>query len=464
MARGITRRALLKAGLAAAGGAAAGPLLGSMAPISSVLADAKSVLPWPAAREIVAKTVLPRFRPHSFLATAYGAVGDGTTDNTAAFKRAIVHCNARGGGHVVVPPGVYSTGAIHLLSGVDFHLKAGAVLKFNGNAAGYPLVLTRYEGIECINRSPMVYAYGQTNIGLTGSGILDASGTGSWNVGSNRMGVLDPLVAAGLPPQKRIVPDHGQLRSTFVEPYACDKVLIQGITLRQAQFWQLHPTRCRNVTVDGVTTGGTKNPNTDGCNPESCDHVVIKNCTLDANDDCIAIKSGRDADGRRVNIPSQNIVIAGCRLQGPMGGVTCGSEMSGGIRNVYAYNIQTYGTSIGYALYVKANTARGGFAENINLDHIRADGLHWGWAYAQMDYGKQAGDFPPIFSGWNISNASGDSNPWVFRLSGLLDNPITHFHVRDSVFTNIADAVDEYANVTDVRFRHVSINGKPAMS
>jgi len=123
-------------------------------------------------------------------------------------------------------------------------------------------------------------------------------------------------VAAGLPPEKRVVTDHGRLRSAFVEPYLCTNVLIQGITLRRALFSQLHPTLCSNVTIDGVTTGDTTSLNSDGCDPESCDHVVIKNCTFDANDDCIAIKSGRDADGRRVNTPSQNIVILGCSFRG----------------------------------------------------------------------------------------------------------------------------------------------------
>src|SRR5439155_8240290 len=146
------------------------------------------------------------------------------------------------------------TGAIHLLSNVDLHLEDGAVLRFSGNVTDFPLVFTRYAGIECINHSPLVYAYRQTNIAITGSGVLDASGTAPWNVGYDFTGILEPLVAAGLPPEKRIVTDHGRLRSAFVEPYLCTNVLIQGITLRHALFWQLHPTLCSNVTIDGVTT------------------------------------------------------------------------------------------------------------------------------------------------------------------------------------------------------------------
>jgi polygalacturonase len=462
----ITRRQLLKAALLAAGVTATGRLLGlplGLGKESARAAGGGGLLPWPEARQIVAETLVPSFPDDIFDVTdpLYGAVGDGTTDNTDAFRSAIKDCSAQGGGHVIVPAGVYSTGAIRLLDNVDLHLEEDAVLAFNSNADNFPLVLTRYEGIECVNHSPMIYAYGQTNIALTGSGILTAAETQAWNVGSDRAGILEPLVAAGVPPRERIVPDYGSLRSTFVEPYRCENVLIQGITLSQSQFWQLHPTLCRNVTIDAVTTGDTKNPNTDGCDPECCDHVVIRNCTFDANDDCIAIKSGRDDDGRRVDTPSENIVIFGCRLQGPVGGVVCGSELTGGIRNVYAYNLETYGASVRYLLYVKSNTQRGGYAINLNLDSIRADNLLSSWGFAQMDYAGQTGAYLPIFKDWNISHVTGDSAPRVFQLRGLSNDPIRAFNVRQSAFTDIADPVDQYAYVKGIDFERVTINGEP---
>jgi polygalacturonase len=422
------------------------------------------VLPWVNAQQISADTVVPSFPDATFNVTdpQYGAVGDGATDNTSAFSAAIADCNAQGGGHVIVPAGVYSTGAIALLSNVDLHLEQGTVLSFNGNVDEYPLVLTRYEGIECMNHSPMIYAYGQTNIALTGDGTLTALGTRSWNVGSNRAGILEPLVAAGIPPDQRIVPNYGSLRSTFVEPYNCTNVLIQGVTLSQSQFWQLHPTLCTNVTVDSVTTGDTNNGNTDGCDPECCDHVVIKDCTLAANDDCIAIKSGRDDDGRRVDTPSQNIVIWGCRFQGPVAGIAFGSEMTGGIRNVYAYNDQTFGTGVAYMFYVKSNTRRGGYAINLNLDGIEADHLHGPWAFAQMDYAGQTGNYLPVFANWNISNAAGDSDPQVFQLRGLAQDPIDSFDVSQSAFTQINNAANSFSNVQDIHFDDVTVNGNPA--
>lgn len=177
----ITRRRLIVGGLAVA----ASPLL---APTASAarLTVSVPVLPWPAANDIVARTKLPVFPDRKFSVLDFGAKGDGKTDNTLAIKKAIETANARGGGHVVVPKGTFVTGAVYLKSNVDLHLAAGAVLKFGSDASKFPNVLTRYEGIECVNRSPMIYAYKESNIAVTGRGTLDAAGTrartaSTWN-------------------------------------------------------------------------------------------------------------------------------------------------------------------------------------------------------------------------------------------------------------------------------------------
>jgi polygalacturonase len=473
----ISRRRLLATGAAVLGGAASVPLLAQVAgaqPVATqnpastprrltagrvvpVRTSAIPVLPWPAANAIVASTKLPAFPSATFPVTSYGAVGNGTTDNTAAFAKAIAACNAAGGGHVTVPAGTYLTGAIRLLSNVDLNLAGGATLKFSGDATKFPLVLTRYEGIECMNHSPMIYAHGASNIALTGSGVLDASGTAPWNVGSDRA-YLETLVAKGVPPEKRIVPGSGhQMRSTFVEPYSCDTVLIQGVTLHNSRFWQLHPTLSTNVTVDSVTTSAT-NSNTDGCDPECCDHVVIQNCTLGAGDDNIAIKSGRDADGRRINTPSQNLVIVGCHMSGPWGAVSCGSELTGGIRNVYAYKCVASPTR--YALYVKSNTLRGGFATNINLDSITASNQKGAFAFVTMTYNGQTGPNHPDFGGFSITNCTGNAEPYAFDVSGLSGDPVHGLTVAHSKFTNIAHGTDIMNNVTGISFTGVTINGK----
>lgn len=233
MAGALSRRQMMKLGAAVTGALGLAPLFDT--PACAARHDVPA-LPWPAANDIVANTKLPTFPDRTFKVADYGAVADGKTDNTAAFAKAITAANAAGGGHVVVAKGTYVTGAIYLKSNVDLNLAAGATLAFSGDASKYPTVLTRYEGIECMNRSPMIYAHGEHNIAVTGSGVLDAGGTSSWNKGSDRA-YLDGLVAKGVPPEQRIVPGSGHdMRSTFIEPYSCDTVLIQGITLKNPMF------------------------------------------------------------------------------------------------------------------------------------------------------------------------------------------------------------------------------------
>jgi polygalacturonase len=455
MTRDMSRREMLKVGVIVAGGAALSPLLLQHSGQLQT-AFAAGPLPWSDANIILAETTVPTFPNRTFSVSSYGAKGDGSTDNTSAFQKAITAANAAGGGVVEVPSGTYVTGAIYLKSNVNLHLDSGATLMFSGDATKYPLVLTRYEGIECMNHSPMIYAHGETNIALTGSGTLDASKTTSWNKGSNRAGVLEPLVSK--PPSQRNV--AGKLRSTFVEPYSCTNVLIQGVTLRKSIFWQLHPTLCKNVTIDGVTTN-ISGSNTDGCDPECCDHVVIKNSTLKAGDDNIAIKSGRDTDGRRINVPTQNVVIWNNKFEGPWGAITLGSELTGGIRNVYAYSNSTVGTGTRFVHYVKSNTLRGGFVRNINIDTFNGSSLSHEVVFITMTYNSQTGNFPPDFSGpFNLNNVVVNTASRVLNLGGLSNDKIGNFNLSNSTFTNIANATNITSNVTKVTYTKVKINGK----
>ena len=454
----FTRRQLIKGSLAVA---AAAPLLGTQVASAAQYRVDVATLPWPAANDIVARTALPTFPAATFPITAFGAKGDGKTDNTAAIKKAIDACNAAGGGHVIVTGGTFVTGAIYLKSDVDLHLESGAVLKFSGDASQFPNVLTRYEGIECVNHSPMIYARGEHNIALTGSGTLDAGGTSSWNKGSDRA-YLESLVSKGVPPEERVVPGSGHtMRSTFVEPYACDTVLIQGVTLKNPMFWQLHPTLCKNVTVDSVHTDpSTAHSNTDGCDPESCDHVVITNCNLGAHDDNIAIKSGRDADGRRVNVPCQNLVIADCVMDGNWGAITCGSEQTGGIRNVYAYRLTVKGDTK-FALYVKSNTLRGGFSQNINLDSISGTFAR-DFVFVTSTYNGQTGNFPPSFGPFTISNSSSSKiSGKTFDVSGLSNAHIHGLSVSNCKFSGVSDTSNTFKSVDNLKLENVTINGKP---
>jgi polygalacturonase len=311
-----------------------------------------------------------------------------------------------------------------------------------------------------MNYSPMVYAYNEHNIALTGSGTLDAADTSSWNTGSDRA-YLESLISQGVTdPTKRILPGSGHhCRSTFVEPYRCDTVLIQGVKIRTSMFWQIHPTLSKNVTVDHVDTDpSTAHSQTDACDPESSDHVVIKNSNLGAHDDNIAIKSGRDADGRRVNVPTSNVVVFGCRMNGNWGAITCGSEMTGGVRNVYAYKCPVVGETK-FALYVKSNTLRGGFADNINIDSFTGTFAR-SFVYVTSTYNSQTGSFPPVFGPFFISNSSSTSiASMAFNVSGLSSSHIRGFSVRDSSFNGVTNTTNIWSNVDNLSFSNVRING-----
>ncbi|MBP2474449.1 polygalacturonase [Crossiella equi] len=463
----ITRRTLLAA-LAAtplAGGGLATPALGAPdgrpVPVTPLVpAPAVPELPWPEANQIVRETTLPTFPDRVFRAEAYGAKADGRTDNTAAFAKAIDACARAGGGHVLVAAGTYVTGAIRLRGNVHLSLADGVVLRFSGDATKFPNVLTRYEGIECVNRSPMVYAHGEKNIAITGNAVLDAGDTSSWNKGNDRA-YLESLVAKGIPPEQRVVPGSGHtMRSTFVEPYRCENVLIRGITLRNPKFWQIHPTLCRNVTVDGVRTDPSTTPsNTDGVDPESCDHVVVVNCDLGAHDDNIAIKSGRDEDGRRVGVPCQNIVVADCRMNGNWGAITCGSEQTGGIRNVYAYRLEVVGETK-FALYVKSNTKRGGFTHNINLDSVSGTFTR-SVVFVNSTYNNQTGDRPPSFADLRLTRCSSTKAARVLDVSGLAQAKVRGLLLRDCRFEGVANNENVLRHVEGARFERSTVNGKP---
>lgn len=356
------------------------------------------------------RIVPPRFPARDFAVTQFGATGDGEMDCTRAFAEAIAACQAAGGGRVVVPPGVFRSGAIHLKSGVNLHVSEGATIRFLTNTAAYlPVVFTRYECTEVLNFSPPIYAFEQVNIAVTGKGTLDGQGQwwhrwlGKWNADSRA------LVAMGnqnVPVAERVFGEGHYLRPNFIQPVRCRNVLIEGVRVINSPMWTLHPLYCTNVTIRGVTVE-TRGPNTDGCDPDSCTDVLIENCVFSNGDDCIAVKSGRDGDGRRVNIPSENIVIRNCVFRDGHGGVTMGSETAGGIRNVFAEDCSFDSPDLDMAMRFKSNPARGGFVEDIYLRNCTVQtakfGIHMTLRYGAG--GARDGEHPPSMRNITIENS-----------------------------------------------------------
>ena len=341
-------------------------------------ANAADSDPWSAVPQILSRIRAPEFPARDFPITGYGAKGDGQTDSTAAIAQAIAECSRAGGGRVLVPRGVYSTAAIHLLSNVNLHVAAGATLLFNQDPARYlPLVATRFEGVELMNYSPLIYADGQENIAITGEGTLDGNADNThwwpWKASADSRKALFDMGDRGVPLAERRFGAGHSLRPAFLQPCRSRNVLIEGVTIVRSPMWEVAPYDCVNVTIRNLKIN-SHGPNNDGCDPDSCRDVLIENCTFDTGDDCIAIKSGRDRDGRRLAKPTENVVIRNCEMKDGHGGVTIGSEMSGSVRNVYVENCRLSSPRLNQALRFKTNAMRGGTIENIYFRNIEVGG------------------------------------------------------------------------------------------
>jgi polygalacturonase len=366
---------------------------------------------WSKLPDILAHIVPPTFPDRTFDITNYGAKGDAVTDCTEAFRKAIDACSEAGGGKVVVPAGNYLTGAIHLKSNVDLDVAKGATIRFSTDPKSYlPVVFTRYEGTEVMNYSPFIYALDQQNIAITGAGTLDGQGHQaiwySWKQIPDPRELVD-LGDRNVPVVQRVFGEGHHLRPYFIQPTRCKNVLIQGVHIMDSPMWVITPLYCTNVTVAGVTVEAD-GPNTDGCDPDSCTDVLIKDCHFSDGDDCIAIKSGRDVDGRRVNIPSRNIVIQNCVFKDGHGGVTVGSETSGGVENVFAEDCRFDSPNLDIAMRFKTGMTRGGFIKDACIRHCTVRSARTGIGITMRYPGTLNGGATPVIRDIDIRDCTFD--------------------------------------------------------
>jgi polygalacturonase len=414
---------------------------------------------------VVQKSIIPPVFPNNlFNITTYGAVGDGVTDCTVAINNAINACNTAGGGKVVVPSGSFFTGALYLKSNVDLYISPGATLLFSTDTAKYtPIVYTRFEGTECMNFSALIYAYGEQNIAITGSGTLDGQASNSnwwaWKTPSKTDAAnLITMATQNIPVAQRIFGPGHYLRPNFIQLYNCKNILIDSITILRSPMYEVHPVLSQNVTVSNITVN-SHGVNNDGCDPECCTDVLIKNCSFSTGDDCIAVKSGKDADGRRVNVPSQNIVIVGCNMQDGHGGITMGSEMTGGIRNVYADSCTMNSTDFYTMLRFKTNTARGGIIENIYAQNITEVADTQGTINVDMNYDNETGSYIPIIRNVFVRNIISNHTPYAFYIADLTNSPLTNLQLTNCTF-KYASVVPYVAGSTvGLVLNNVWING-----
>jgi len=469
-----TRREFVRDLAIGAGGLFIAPSL--LSSCAGRMAAGSELTGWDLVPSILKRIVPPAFPRRDFVITQFGAVGDGRTDCTAAFASAIAACSRAGGGRVVVPAGRFLTGAIHLRSNVNLHVWDTATIAFSTDPAKYlPNVLTRFEGVEVMNYSPLIYALDCENVAVTGKGTLDGQADNDhwwpwkgntafgWKTGEPRQNEarqkLFDMAERGVPSPERVFGEGGFLRPSFIQPYRCRNVLIEGVRIVASPMWEIHPVLSSNVTVRGVTID-THGPNNDGCDPESCRDVLIERCFFDTGDDCIAIKSGRNADGRRIATPSENIIVRECEMRDGHGGVTIGSEISGGVRNVFAERCRMDSPNLDRALRFKNNASRGGTLEHVYMRDVTVGQVADSVLQIDFLYEEGAnGAFTPVVRDVEMRNVTSKKSNYALYLRGLEKGTIADIRIIDCTFEQVAKP-HVVERVEGLSIRNTRINGE----
>ena len=434
----------------------------------------------------------------------FGAVSTGTELCTEAFAKAIDTLYKMGGGHLIVPSGVYLTGPVVLKSNIDLHLEMGAVIQFAADETLYPIIKTSFEGLDTRRCQSPLSANGATNISITGSGVIDGNGQYWRPVKKAKVSEAHWKKLLGQPGGIALRPDywvpsesyakgekgadlnvptaqtdeewneiHRFLRPVMISLVKCKNVLLQGVIFQNSPAWNIHPLMCENIIIDNVLA---RNPsyaqNGDALDLESCKNALIVNSRFDAGDDGICIKSGKDADGRRRGVPCENVVVSGCTVFAGHGGFVVGSEMSGGVRNFKVQNCQFVGTDVG--LRFKSTRGRGGIVENIYIQNISMTDIATDAITFNMYYGGKSvaemladGDNPdnvtkapvdegtPIFRNINIEDIVCSNAGRAMEFNGLPEMPIDRINLKNVTIRAKQDAV--FTNCKNIRKENVNI-------
>jgi len=407
----------------------------------------------------------------------FGGVGDGKTKNTEAFARAIAACGASGGGTLHVPAGNYLTGSIELISNLTIDLDAGAVLLYSPDPADSPLVRSRWECTSAWTHAPLLHADGKENIAIVGRGTINGQGENWWwRSGKDRKeklsGSRKQLHDEAMASWKSLIARYEKgdeptvnefklaaeyLRPALIETYRCRHILVDGVTITDSPFWMLHPIYSEDIVVHGISFVSW-GPNGDGVDVDSCLNVRISDCFFRTGDDCVVIKSGRDADGRRVAFPTEHIVVDNCVMYEGHGAIVIGSETSGDIRNIAATNIVAKGTDCG--VRIKSDRGRGGIVENIRCDNFVIE-----------DAAKQAIEITtlytktkpepvsvrtPVFKNIAISNFSIINAKQIASIHGLPEKNISELRFSDITASGSIGFVCDYT--TQIELHNVRVD------
>lgn len=412
------------------------------------------------------------FPAQDFSIADYGAVAGGEVSNTEAIARAIEACNKAGGGRVVVPHGEWLTGPIHLLSNVTLHLAEGATLRFTDNPSDYlPAVMTSWEGMECYNYSPLVYAFECENIAITGTGTL-APIMDTWRTWFKRpkphmeaLKQLYTMASTDVPVEERqMAVGENNMRPHLIHFNRCKNILLDSFKIRESPFWTIHLFLCDGGIVRNLDVYAHGH-NNDGVDIEMSRNFLIENCQFDQGDDAVVIKAGRNQDAWRLNAPSENIVVRNCTvLQGHVL-LGIGSEMSGGVRNVYMHDCEVR-DSVFRLFFVKTNHRRGGFVENIWMKRVEAEAMQRVME-VDMDVLYQWRDLVPTYRdsitrirGLYMEDVTCKRTQAIYDLKGDARRPIREVELKNITVGEVTDFVKRVVNAEQVSEENINYTQK----
>ncbi|WP_215225086.1 glycoside hydrolase family 28 protein [Echinicola shivajiensis] len=385
----------------------------------------------------IASIKVPDFsKANRFVITDFGAEKGNKRANSQAIAIAISEANNTGGGTVVIPKGEWLTGKVHLKSNVNLHLEEGAVLLFSGAPKDYlPAVQTTWEGMECFNYSPLIYAFDCENVAITGEGTLKAE-METWEKWFARpkphmesLKLLYEQAAEDVAVKDRqFVNDTANFRPQFIQFNRCKNVLLEGVKIRNSPFWVIHPFMSKDVVIRNVDVYAHGH-NNDGVDPEMSQNILIEDCVFDQGDDAIAVKAGRNQDAWRLNMPTKNVVIRNCLVKNGHQLLAIGSELSGGIENIYMENCKVEeGAKLNHLLFIKTNERRGGYVSNIIMKNIKSGKIDKGVLGIETDVLYQWRDLVPTYER---------------RLTSISDIQMTNINAKDVQFVSRILADDE---------------------
>ena len=421
---------------------------------------------WAEYKKIEASITEPVFADMNYDISDYGAVPSDTIDSRPAVLEAISSCNRNGGGRVTVPSGRYFIkGPVVLLSNVDLHFEDGSEFLFSSQAEDYlPVVLTRWEGTEVYNYSPLIYAYGEKNIAITGKGVLNGNGQAGfvqWKyLQTPDQKALRKMGHELTPVSERVFGEGHYLRPAFMDLVSCSDILIEDVKMVDCPFWSFHLACCENATLRRCSVD-CLNHNSDGIDPECSRNVLIEDCHFHTGDDGIAIKSGRDEDGWRVGKPTENVIVRGCTfVSDRANGMCIGSEISGGVRNIFVENIDI--VSAKHGLYFKSNLDRGGYIEDVHIRNVKIGRTFDSAIKFEPDYKSEStADHPTLMRNFHISDVQCDTS----ELRGIYAKGFAQLPLQDILIENLTigytPVASEVEYAENFSLKNVVINGEP---